>query len=399
MKQQWNVATHDTKVWDRWSNPYPSSAPTVHSFTDAYSNDLIFSVGNRKRYGGGPFHVVKRTLTESNSLGGSALIRGGGANNKHAQDGILRAKFARVTNSSFPAAPTPNDAQLMSLGRRAISLVAPTQSEFDAAQALGEVISEGLPGMIGLASRKRDIAGRSADEYLNYTFGVKPLMNDIRSAVNAYRNSERIWNDYVRRSGKRTQRDYNFSVEHATSVSKDVGPVQCIVAAYVTGVPTLVPLTKTTTTTVKRWFSGDFRYYVPQASPFERNASRWEKLYGVIPDIDTLWELTPWSWAADWVSDIGVFASNVSLFSKDSLAMENAFMMEHQTITHEYHLQGVTFRSIPGYHDFVQTLKTECKYRIPATPYGFYADWPDFTNQQLAILGALGISRRAPKGF
>lgn len=400
MRQEWEKDEHVVQRWNRWSNPYPTHPPVEEVLTDAVSNDLVISQSNSERYGGGPFHVVKRSFRESSTLGSEpVLLRGSGSNNKYAALVKPRARRDPVTVSAFPVVSPSSDALLKSMGREAIGKTAPTQSEFDAAQALGEIISDGVPGMLGLSSRKRDIAGRSADEYLNYTFGIKPFLNDVRSAVNAYQNSDKIWNDYVRRSGKRSQRRYDFPTETTTEMQTlgNYTPVPAL-DSNLRGTPQLTPLTRQISTVTKRWFSADYTYYVP-TDPFGRNRSRWEKLYGVMPGIDTVWELTPWSWAADWFGDLGTLTENLEILGKDGLVMENAFIMEHKSVTHEYVLHDVTFKSFPAKQTLMQSFKTETKYRLPASPYGFYLEWADFSASQLSILAALGISKRSGARF
>lgn len=70
--------------------------------------------------------------------------------------------------------------------------------------------------------------------------------------------------------------------------------------------------------------------------------------------------------------------------------------MEHTTVKVRYSLDlpgGDVYKTHPGPHFFTQEFTTELKYRKAGTPYGFEIDWPEFSAKQLAILGALGISR------
>jgi hypothetical protein len=119
-------------------------------------------------------------------------------------------------------------------------------------------------------------------------------------------------------------------------------------------------------------------------------------LYGGLPDINTLWNLTPWSWAADWVSDLGTLSANVNNFSKDGLVMPYAYMMETISVENTFVSGPWSFDSRPGeQHFFTQSFKTTRKRRIAASPYGFDVDFGGFSQRQLAILASLGITKQA----
>jgi hypothetical protein len=258
--------------------------------------------------------------------------------------------------------------------------------------------------MVGLASSGKRNASRSyraGSEYLNYQFGLAPLSRDVAKAVDAFRRSEQIWDQYAANSGKRLKRRYDFpeylDVKHATLVNRP--PMPNLGSRFLNTLTR--PVYRTTTTKVRTWFEGCFTYYVPD-NPFSRNLAKWEKLYGGVPDVETLWNLTPWSWAADWVGDLGTLASNANSFSKDGLVMLYGYVMEYLSIKVEYVMDGIYYDKVmynngveisPGPHTLVQTLQTESKRRIKASPYGFTLDWDGFSPTQLAVLAALGVTR------
>lgn len=390
---------------------YPSDPPTSSStVVDRYSDDKIISNGNvyyyslrdtKKWSATGEFYVVKRTYRETSTLGVGAHhfqrndLKTYPARVRWAAIYPQRAKYANVSNGNFPTASPSSDSTLRALGRQAINRVAPTQSHSDLATSIGEIAKDGLPSMVGMASNGKRVGSRAfgaGDEYLNYQFGVAPLVSDVTKAVDAYRRSSQIWDEYVRNSGKLLKRRYDFPIELTVqrAVETSVPPVPNIHQNFKTGFTW--PINRTITTEIRRWFVGTFQYHIPE-NPFLRNLARWEKLYGVLPDINTVWELTPWSWAADWVGDFGTLASNMTAFSKDGLVLRHGYVMEHKTVTHLYEMTGVGYHSFPGKHTFTQSLKTETKRRIVASPYGFDVDWPDFSGRQMAILASLGITK------
>jgi len=119
-------------------------------------------------------------------------------------------------------------------------------------------------------------------------------------------------------------------------------------------------------------------------------------LFGVIPTPEVVWELTPWSWAVDWFTNVGDVMSNVSSFITDGLVLQYGYIMEHTRVFGEivctvppsqvgqYGLTGGVLK---------RTYVREYKTRIHADPYGFGIDDTTLTKRQLSILGALGLSK------
>jgi len=121
-------------------------------------------------------------------------------------------------------------------------------------------------------------------------------------------------------------------------------------------------------------------------------AQRFAKLWGLRISPELLWELTPWSWAADWVGNVGEVIHNLSAFSNDKLVLRWGYIMFKYTCRDTYLLEGVRLKGMPS-GPVSQTFVTQVKKRNRATPYGFGLDPAAFTTRQWAILGALGISR------
>ena len=152
-----------------------------------------------------------------------------------------------------------------------------------------------------------------------------------------------------------------------------------------------------TKNTIRVWFSGAFTYYISAGPGYKSVARRNEqvlsKLFGTRFGVDTLWELTPWSWALDWVGNIGDVATNLAAFSNDGLIMRYGYVMYHQKVTDSRSLTA-RFKSDNTFQSTTATLVREYKMRQAATPYGFGLTWSGFNNRQLAIAAAIGLTRR-----
>jgi hypothetical protein len=157
----------------------------------------------------------------------------------------------------------------------------------------------------------------------------------------------------------------------------------------------------TTTRFEKRqWFSGCFTFHFGLSDKnrggLADQAKKARVLLGLDLTPEVVWNLAPWSWMVDWVTNAGDVFSNMSRFSNDDLAMRYGYVMSNAETYYNRSLQGISVANRVGtkYKTDVSTSKTfSTKLRLPATPFGFGLDTGGFSVRQWAILGALGISR------
>lgn len=311
------------------------------------------------------------------------------------------AHLASVSVNDWPEPPVSSIAELSALGTTAIARCIPTNPLAGLTVALGELRSEGIPTIAGatLLKDRTHLARSAGSEYLNHQFGWIPLVNDIQSMAYSAKNSKELVDEYVRNSGKRLKRRYSFPVEKSETTSRVAEGIAALpkpelsnISLYLSCNPE-VYLTRTIE--VERWFSGCFTYYLPSHEGVDRSAAIANKLYGTRLTPETLWNLTPWTWALDWVGNFGDVVHNVSQFSQDGLVMPYGYMMERSIMTDHYVSTGTRYKSYPSEDPFTcsQTFTTEVKQRIPATPFGFGLVFEEFTQRQWSILAALGLSR------
>lgn len=307
--------------------------------------------------------------------------------------------------------PVLDDENLDPRGATAISRCKPTNNVANLAVDIAETFQQGAPKMIGHAlwkERSNALKGLG-NEYLNAEFGWKPLASDIRSACYATQNAHRLMEGYERNSGKNVRRRYEFPIEetHTSSI------IEANNSGWLLGGPSpgssdynrmMVPglplgsIRKTDYVYKRTWFSGSFTYHLPtdyRSRGWLRDKVREARhLYGLEITPEVVWNATPWTWAADWVSNIGDIVSNVSAWSTDGLVLRYGYVMQHELRSTTYTLEG-----FPSWNSkwpvFVSpvTLFYERKRRRRATPFGFGVDFNSFTPRQLAIAAALGISR------
>jgi hypothetical protein len=125
----------------------------------------------------------------------------------------------------------------------------------------------------------------------------------------------------------------------------------------------------------------------------ERNALAAKRVFGAELTPETLWELTPWSWAIDWFSNAQDVIHNLNAMKIYGLVLRYGYMMEHSInkVTYSYEAIPGTYVQKPDVSDL--SFVTETKLRQKANPFGFGVSWDGLSPLQLAITAALGLSR------
>lgn len=392
----------------------PGRAPTGNNtYPQEYSQRLYISsnnsghIKNGKVFGkgtavGGDFWVVKHNYDESNSLGGGMIhFTPNNIPTSVATPHYYANQYAVVASfndTDFPTVtPTPL-AELQALGTDAIAMLAPNKPQADLATFVGEM-REGLPHAIGIrdSSKERLSHVRNAgDEYLNVEFGWKPLLRDLRNFADVYNKREKLLENFHKNAGKVLRREHrwpvNLSVEVEEMGNRTPLPILATANYGNTGAGRLV---KTTTKRTERWFVASFVYYLPPLGSPERDRSDLNHLYGTNVTPNMAWNITPWSWAADYVGNVGSIMANLSYFN-DGLVMPYCYVMETKSEQWKYELFGSKqmYKTYPDRTPyFMQSFETVSKYRTAATPFGFGLNWSGFSQKQLGILAALGISK------
>lgn len=316
---------------------------------------------------------------------------------------------------SYPPPWVSTDNDLLPWGTKAIAIVKPTNSVVDLSVAMGEMMVSGLPKIIGSSTWKdRSARVRNAgSEYLNFEFGWSPLLADVRGSAEAVSESEKIMRQYERDAGKVVRRSYEFPIVKETVTGQYSGPTFPQLGSKTNGDYGIMntdtvfafaanpnnfgrPIQVTIQTETKRWFSGAFSYYLPTSydarDKWARAAVEADKLLGIEITPETLWNLTPWSWAADWFGNFGDVLANVSDFATDGLVLRYGYIMETKTIKYTFLMNDVHFKGY-GSRNLTQVHTRVVKRRLPATPFGFGLTFDGFNQRQIEILAALGISK------
>lgn len=327
-------------------------------------------------------------------------------------EGTLHLQSAPFSGS-YPAKPQHFDAVVMA-GSTAIARTTPTNPVAGAAVSIGEA-RQGFPRFVGstLMKRTRDLRD-VGDEYLNVEFGWKPLIRDLLSFSRSVKDSNKVLRQMYRDSGagNSVRRSYKFPAE--TSKTEPDGPKWGYVAPFkcdgsqldswmLGSGPQPIGYRQWQETETRTWFSGAYSYVMPDPPRnFVGNLDKWDaeanKLFGTRLTPEVLWNLAPWSWAADWFSNTGDVLSNISAFGSDSLVLRYGYIMRKTRVMNCSMWQGYVNHP-DGSARFVQAQEhtgSETRVRLRATPYGFGIDMGALTPRQIAIAGAVGLTQ-APR--
>jgi hypothetical protein len=312
---------------------------------------------------------------------------------------------------AFPPSAESSESALSALGTTAIARCSPTNSVADLASSLIELRREGLPKLLGSVFWKKrtlDIrasAKEAGGEYLNLEFGWKPLVSDVKDAAQALAEFDQRMKQYELDAGNVVRRRYQFPPLESKKVEVLQSGISPNMSPDVPG--WWDPATqgrgscvRTRVTTVRQWFSGAFTYHLPSdyqsREGVARLADQGRHILGLDLTPEVLWNVAPWSWAADWFSNTGDVIHNLTDWSSDGLVLKYGYIMEHSVVRDTLTFVGETgFKAIhrsPRPPELV--LVTEVKLRRRATPFGFGLNLSSLTGRQKSILAALGMSRQ-----
>jgi len=281
-------------------------------------------------------------------------------------------------------------------GPAAINATIPSHPNASLADDFGQILQHSFfPDLMKLSDTTlQNFIKKLADGYLNFEFGWKPFKDDMQELINAVIHARKSIRQFQRDSGKPVRRRYRFPV--LTTTSKRTGLNFNLLRPpgsenFNLWYPGSYPGTVTNTYVSEIWFSGAYTYLAPEdqtSNYIVAKAGEVDHLLGINLTPADLWDLTPWSWLADWRYNIGTNLKNLSAFQEDNLVIKYGYLMAKQTFTTEVTLDAPLYEVAPHY-----TWTSVRKERIKASPYGFGKNPESFSDTQWAILAALGLSK------
>lgn len=350
---------------------------------------------------GGPFYTIRM---EQHQQTRDVVLHNGGVNKNLEYRGpiTLTAPELDISDKAREKYRSVDTSDLDPAGATAMSLCSPTNPVASLATGSAEAYREGLPSLPGVSTWKSRLGVilNAGSEFLNVEFGWLPLLNEIEKTFEAIQNHNKIIQQYERDANRQVRRGFNYPIEHTSSETKASGR-----AGFVGGSTGSFnfgeagTITTRTEVTSRKWFEGAF-VHPPLGggnalSKVTGAGSQADILFGTSLTPNVLWELTPWSWAADWFTNAGEVINNFTNMVQYGLIMRYGYIMEEKSTT--------IFRSIDRSGLISKTgvelgvcpsslTKITSKVRRPANPFGFGIDSTSMSLEQIAILAAVGIS-------
>jgi hypothetical protein len=329
--------------------------------------------------------------------------------------------------SKFPALSSTDD-ELIAYGTTAIAKTRPDISPVNVTNFLVELRRDGIPfaaklsksrleGIIKRYQDKAASAGKTSakegsDIFLENTFGLQPFVSDLKDFVRMQSKGISTLDNLLTNSGKLIRRRYRFPDNNFYTTLGRAGANQFGFDSqfnwsnegfFINYGDFRRPIYEpefTVHTERKAWFSGAYVVHMPpDMEPVSRLRAAADKLrwdYGVGLDIDTVYNLIPWSWLLDWQLNLGDLITNVAKWQDDAVVLQYGYMMEETKST--YMVSPVPGSQFNGNTTPIQRcpdmgIKVHKKRRIRATPYGFGLTYGSLSDYQKAILAAIGITR------
>jgi len=418
------------------------------------NGSMPMNMSHKRRKGtytsGGPWAMFRYTATCNASPNTTVYRQGEGV----AYKGIFY--LASHPSGSFLVPPVgwadtiPLLAALSSRGSELWNRMRPDQPSFTGFQQMGElreafgdVFEKGLKGLIkrmadhlsgkkpvkGLArlpSRRnvktywksinripdanelRRLARRGNKTNLSIALGWLPMKGAIEDFIDAYSKLDERLQQLIRDAGRPVRR--KLDPKKVTDSENQSSPVQSWTQrwsnGYSAGLSTFGLVTQCfggesyrdvlVEKTSKTWAVGKFRYVLP---PGPKNAEWTHKmrmrLLGNNVTPSAVYELTPWSFVADYFTDFGEFMKAVSPGVADRLICDYAYIMKETSWKSTTEAVGGLYTSPNKTSSIRASYVTEYtrKLRVAASPFGWGLKESDLSDSQKAILAGLGAGR------
>jgi len=260
-------------------------------------------------------------------------------------------------------------------------------------------------------SQFKSLAGRSpkfwAEAWLNGSFGWKPFISDLHDAL-TYQRQITARLAYLKSHNRKEIRRHfslsNTSTRTRTNSQETYASLQPVLNSGwydLSGKHNGMTETwKTEETHI--WFDGRFTFNIPGLNVPSIDPRLQAKLMGIVPDMNLLWKVTPWTWLIDWFTSVGAGVQNSSLMQEYGQVARYAYIMSHRkvkydTYAYQYVRTGGTASSPFTGPLTMVALSSQSSYEVKqrgvASPYGFGVTWDGFNSFQLSILASLGITR------
>lgn len=386
------------------------------------------------KQGGGVFKGFNRILGSANSPFSAGTVPWsyqyeGGFSDPAPQgydDSFFSSGFS--TDLTHNTSLHPDD--MSSVGATAYNKMRPKPEVFNLLQAAAEL--KDLPGMLKDTSKdfklvysnvlKRNIKGgaqrsllerahgmpkKLGDEYLGLVFGWVPFLSDLSNLFGLVdrvgvhiANRKKYNNVWVKRHRSESEIRTDQVVYSSQSGSIPCKPGLGSSGSNYYIVPNSCRYTITLEKSTNVWYVGQFKAYRQEFdNSYEQQHPTLAKQRQVLTSLGyyvnpiVIYKLTPWSWLGDYFVNIGENLQSAQDLADNSVVSRHVCAMRHIISKLRYRINATLAEGGGSlYVEFSRGFET--KYRAAGlSPFGFSLLPGGLSSQQLAILGALGMSK------
>jgi hypothetical protein len=244
----------------------------------------------------------------------------------------------------------------------------------------------------------------ASDQFLNHNFGWVPFIKDLTALCDNVIHVDSRIDKLMHDNGNWVRRKAILvNGSDVTKLGGDTGSLcfpsnTVYLLGSMTGNPSYEVYKEKTSLA---YGVGRFRYYQPyldarspesqgMLGPIRRQLA----LHGARLTPANVYKAVPWTWLIDWVSDTGRTINAINDWAVDGLTAKYLYLVHHQILTYRI-IQRLPFNAKSGGDKVLSFSRIiDVKQRKEAeSPFGFGLTWDNLSPKQLAILGALGISR------
>jgi len=299
-------------------------------------------------------------------------------------------------------------------GTRAVAATLPLNPVASLTRAILELKKDGLPhlpfGLAGTLSAGKMPLFNLGEEFLNWKFAFQPTAQDMARIAYSITQIHKLCKQLRRDSGRLVRRSFTFPPEVDTTVYPEKSGQISVFAGtpqvkpfvnslqFGGGPPVAVAtgtLRESVSTTRQIRFTGAYVFHLPDSNGIldriDRDAIEIQHVLGYQYDLETLWQLLPYSWFVDWHFNVSSLIHNLMSKATDLQVLKYGYLTCETVVRHEVSISGprlVNGREGP----WTTTFVTHKKERIQANPYGF-GPLGSLSESQWTILGALGLAK------
>lgn len=314
--------------------------------------------------------------------------------------------YAFIPTPTIPSGNNPpTDTQVRGMGDSAIKMSVPSSPSVNLLTSAGEITMDGLPGLPDFVRWRRTLRdllplGRDLSrDYVAYNFAWKPLVQEVRAYY-----GQVVRSDEIVRSANKAAGAGIISVGH--SFPADTGSTafspDAIGGRWTDGA-TLGVIgagANSTERSSRVWYEGKYLYFAPvpkdAAKASHDFSTKAKEVLGLQLTPEVLWNLSPWSWFADWLTNTDVVMSAISSTLSDGMVPVEGWVMHHNRRYAVTSVTGPRTGTAGGPLRFTPAATSnlfETKTRFPSLPFLGFGGAGGLTGRQISILAALGVGR------